>query len=146
MVEYGFTPSKEIAIKDYIDQLQIESDYVRPEQAIVGILSSGGIPVLAHPCYGSGDELIFGEELDHRIRRLMDFGLAGLEAFYSGFSEKLRQETLALAAKYNLYVTAGSDYHGTNKLVTPGSTGLTNTAQFPDGMQRFLRDVGLCGI
>jgi hypothetical protein len=75
----------------------------------------------------------------------MDFGLAGLEAFYSGFSEKLRQQVLTLADRYQLYVTAGSDYHGTNKLVTLGSTGLTDTAEAPDGLKRFLKDVGLCG-
>ena len=145
MVKHGYAETKEIAIKRFIDQLRIRSDYVRPEQAIAGILGSGGIPVLAHPCYGSGDELILGEDLDRRIRRLMDFGLAGLEAFYSGFYEKLRQQVLTLADRYQLYVTAGSDYHGTNKLVTLGSTGLTDTAEAPDGLKRFLKDVGLCG-
>lgn len=146
MVQCGYTPTKENAIQDYIDQLWIRSDYVRPEQAIQGILGSGGIPVLAHPCFGSGDELILGEELDDRVRRLMDCGLQGVEAFYSGFSEKHRQEVLALAEKYGLYVTAGSDYHGRNKPVTPGSTGLQDVTEAPDGLHRFLRDVRLCEI
>ena len=143
-VKYGYAPSKEIAIKDYIDQLRIRSDYVRPEQAIAGILGSGGIPVLAHPCYGSGDELILGEELDLRVRKLMDFGLQGIEAFYSGFTEKLRQEMLALAERYGLYVTAGSDYHGANKLVRLGNTGLETTPELPNGLLRFLEDVRPC--
>ena len=142
MVRYGYVLTKEIAIKEYIDQLRIRSDYTRPEQAIQGILASGGIPVLAHPCYGSGDELILGDDLDRRVRKLMDLGLQGVEAFYSGFSEKLRQQVLTLAEKYSLYVTAGSDYHGTNKLVTLGTTGLTDTARVPDGLLRFLRDIG----
>ena len=47
----------------------------------------------------------------------MDFGLQGVEAFYSGFTPKIQQQTLVLARKHNLYVTAGSDYHGTNKLI-----------------------------
>lgn len=145
MAKLGYAPTKEIAIKDYIDQLRIRSDYVRPEQAIQGILAAGGIPVLAHPCYGSGDELILGEDLDQRVRKLMDFGLQGVEAFYSGFSEKLRQQVLTLAEKYSLYITAGSDYHGTNKLVKLGSTGLDEKQALPEGLRRFLRDVG-CGI
>ena len=144
MVKYGYAPSKEIAIKDYIDQLRIRSDYVRPEQAIAGILGSGGIPVLAHPCYGSGDELILGEELDLRVRKLMDFGLQGIEAFYSGFTEKLRKEMLALAERYGLYVTAGSDYHGANKLVRLGNTGLDATPELPEGLLRFLEGVRPC--
>ena len=142
MVRYGYAPTKEIAITEYIDQLRIRSDYVRPELAIQGILASGGVPVLAHPCYGSGDELILGDDLDRRVRKLMDLGLQGVEAFYSGFSEKLRQQVLSLAEKYRLYVTAGSDYHGTNKLVTLGSTGLTETADVPDGLIRFLQMIG----
>lgn len=142
MTKLGYADSKEKAIKEYIDRLRIRSDSVRPEQAIQGILASGGIPVLAHPCYGSGDELILGDDLDRRVRKLMDLGLQGVEAFYSGFSEKLRQQVLSLAEKYRLYVTAGSDYHGTNKLVTLGSTGLTETADVPDGLIRFLQMIG----
>lgn len=146
MVQYGYAPTKEIAITDYIDRLRIHSDYVRPEQAIQGILASGGIPVLAHPCYGSGDELILGEELEQRVRKLMRFGLQGVEGYYSGFSDKLRQQVLSLAEKYSLYVTAGSDYHGTNKLVPLGSTGLVRTAQAPEGLLRFLTiwDTRMC--
>ncbi len=141
MVQYSYAPTKETAIKEYIDRLRIRSDYVRPEQAIEGILASGGIPVLAHPCYGSGDELILGEALEQRLRKLMDFGLQGVEGFYSGFSEKLRQQVLSLAEKYTLYVTAGSDYHGKNKLVTLGSTGMTASDVLPEGLVRFLSRV-----
>jgi len=146
LVKYGYAPTKETAIKDYIDQLRIRSDYVRPEQAIQGILGSGGIPVLAHPCYGSGDELIIGEELNARVRRLMDYGLRGVEVFYSGFTGKLRREVLTLAEKYDLYITAGSDYHGKNKLVSLGNTGLDTAQELPDGLRRFLGDLGLCDI
>ena len=114
---------------------------MRPEEAIRGILSAGGIPVLAHPCYGSGDELILGEDLEWRLRKLMDYGLQGVEAYYSGFPEKLRQEMLSFAAEYGLYVTAGSDYHGANKLVQLGNTGLEATSELPKGFLRFLEDV-----
>ncbi len=141
MVRHGYAPSKEIAIKDYINQLRLHSEYIRPEEAIRAILAAGGIPVLAHPSYGDGDQLILGEELEQRIRRLMDFGLQGLEAFYSGFSDKMRREVLALAERYELYVTAGSDYHGTNKLVELGDTGLKGLFFEQEGLQRFLRDV-----
>lgn len=138
MVKYGYSETKETAIRSFINQLKIRSNYVRPEQAIEGILGSGGIPVLAHPCYGSGDELILGEELDQRVRKLMDYGLQGIEVYYSGFTEKLRQQTLSLAEKYGLYVTAGSDYHGTNKLIELGSTGLGAPDTWPEGLWRFL--------
>lgn len=141
MVKYGYAASKEEAIRQYIDRLRSRTEYVRPETAIEGILGAGGIPVLAHPCYGSGDELILGDEMDSRLKKLMNYGLQGLEAFYSGFSDKLRQEMLAFAERYGLYVTAGSDYHGKNKLIAIGETGLGPETELPAGMRRFLKDV-----
>ncbi len=140
MVKYGYAPSKETAIREYIDKMRSRSQFVRPEDAIRGILGSGGIPVLAHPSYGSGDQLILGDEMDSRVKKLMDFGLMGLEAFYSGFTARLRGEILSLAERYGLYVTAGSDYHGGNKLVELGDTGL-NEGDRPEGLLRFLADV-----
>ena len=141
MVKYGYAESKEQAIKEFINQIHFGSEYVRPEQAIEGILASGGIPVLAHPCYGSGDQLILGEEMDERLQRLMAFGLKGVEAYYSGFSQKLRDQMLTLAGRYDLYVTAGSDYHGTNKLIELGDTGLDSADAWPEGLRRFVDDV-----
>ena len=141
MIRYGYARSIKDAIKNYIDQLPMHDAYVRPEEAIEGILGAGGIPVLAHPCYGSGDELILGEEMDARLRRLTDFGLQGVEAFYSGFTDKLRGTMLDCAARYGLYVTAGSDYHGTNKMIAPGDTGLDKCAEWPEGLLRFLEAV-----
>ena len=81
-------------------------------------------------------------ESDHRLRRLMEFGLQGLEAFYSGFSAKLEEENLHFADRFRLYVTAGSDYHGSNKLVRLGDTNLDKARAVPDGMIRFFEIIG----
>ena len=140
MVKYGYAPDRNTAIGDMINKMHVPEKHVRPEEAIRGILDAGGIPVLAHPSYGNGDQIIVGEEMDARLRRLTAFGLQGVEAFYSGFSKKLRDEMLDFAARYGLYVTAGSDYHGKNKLIEIGDTGLHPDACWPDGLVRFLRD------
>ena len=141
MVRLGYAQSKEQAIKEFINRIRFRNEYVRPEEAIRSILGGGGIPVLAHPSYGDGDQLILGEEMDRRLRHLMDFGLQGVEAFYSGFTPRLRREMLSLAERYGLYVTAGSDYHGTNKMVLPGDTGLGEPDEWPEGLRRCLTDV-----
>ena len=141
MVKYGFAESIGDAFTRYLNQLSVPGVYIRPEHAIDTILRSGGIPVLAHPCYGSGDELIIGDEMDERLRRLIGFGLQGVEAFYSGFTPKLQAETLDFAEKYGLYVTAGSDYHGKNKLVTLNSHHLEDINDAPEGLKRFLAAV-----
>ncbi len=140
MVRHGYARSKEQAIKEFINRIRFRNEYVRPEDAIRGILGGGGIPVLAHPSYGDGDQLILGEKMDERLRHLMEFGLQGVEAFYSGFTPRLCREMLSFAERYELYVTAGSDYHGTNKMVLLGDTGLDDPDEWPEGLRRFLRD------
>lgn len=137
MVKLGYAQTKEEAIKDYMDRMRFENKYLRPEEAIESIIGGGGIPVLAHPFYGSGDELILGDDIEKRLRRLIGFGLGGIEAFYSGFSEKLRRDAISLAEKYDLLITAGSDYHGANKLVKLGDTGLDDKSDLPKGLLRF---------
>ena len=144
MVQYGYAKTKEEAIKEYINRVHFHSEYVRPEDAIAGILAAGGIPVLAHPTYGSGDQLILGENMDKRLQKLMAFGLQGVEAYYSGFTDKIRDELLSFAAQYDLFVTAGSDYHGTNKMIELGDTGLTDSAEYPPGLCRFLEKTEDC--
>ena len=138
MIKYGYAKTKEDAIKNYMDRMRFENEYLKPAEAIESILGGGGIPVLAHPFYGSGDEMILDDDMEGRLRRLIGFGLRGIEAFYSGFSEKLRRDAIMLAEKYDLFVTAGSDYHGKNKLVNLGDTGLDEQFSRPEGLLRFL--------
>ena len=138
MVKYGYAATKEEAIIDYIDKLRIRNEYLSPEEAISGILAGKGIPVLAHPFYGSGDQLVIGQDMEERLKRLTGFGLQGVEAFYSGFAPKLINQMLEMADRYHLYVTAGSDYHGKNKIVRLGDTGMEENAAPVPGMVRFL--------
>ena len=141
MVKYRYVRDKQQAFAKYLNQVKTENISYKPEDAVSAILQSGGIPVLAHPSFGSGDELFMGEEMENRLLHLLDFGIRGLEAYYSGFSPKLQEEILELAEKYDLYVTAGSDYHGNNKMVKLGDNRLASIDQGPEGLQRFLRDV-----
>ena len=141
MIKYGYAKEKSQAISDYINKKKFRSMHIQPEEAIRSILASGGIPVLAHPAYGDGDDLILGDEMEDRLRYLMDFGLAGVEGYYSGFTARIQEEILGLAEKYDLYVTAGSDYHGKGKLVELGDTNLDDIADAPAGLHRFIEDV-----
>ncbi len=142
MVKYGYAETKEDAIKRFINKKRFKSEYLSPTETISGILAAGGIPVLAHPFYGSGNELIIGDEMNERLRRLIAYGLKGIEAFYSGFPEKLQKDALSLAERFDLLVTAGSDYHGANKLVTLGDTGHCEGSEIPVRLLRFLELAG----
>lgn len=62
--------------------------------------------MLAHP------KLTCAEDYDGLIRSLAAQGLAGIEAFYPQHSDEECREFCALAKKYGLFVTRGSDCHG----------------------------------
>ena len=143
MIKHGYAEDIKDAINHYINKKEFQNEHVRPEDAIRGILKSGGIPVLAHPTYGDGDDLILGEEMEKRLQHLISFGLEGVEAYYSGFSPKIQSECLAFADQFDLYVTAGSDYHGGNKMIEIGWTNLEDMAEAPPGLLRFLPDVDI---
>lgn len=143
MVKYGYAKSKDDAFDSCLRKTNIPGANFLPEEAITAILESGGIPVLAHPSYGSGGELITGTDMENRLLHLMDLGIKGVEGYYSTFTPALQTEILALAEKYELYVTAGSDYHGRNKNVRLGDNHLDDICQAPEGLLRFLTDVPL---
>ena len=82
-----------------------------PVQAVELILAAGGIPILAHPVlYHMSDA-----QLDALTASLKEAGLVGLEAIYSTYTDADERRMRALAAKYGLAVSGGSDFHGTNK-------------------------------
>ena len=47
-----------------------------------------------------------------------------------------------LADRFGMFVTAGSDYHGSNKIVRLGDTGLADVEKMPSGLARFLDAAG----
>jgi len=75
-------------------------------QAIGLIRESGGIAVLAHPY------LIGAEQLPSLLDILVPSGLRGIEAYYPEHGPEDVSRYLALAEKYSLLVTGGSDFHG----------------------------------
>ena len=141
LVKHGYASSIEDAMKNYLNKLRIRLKFLDPEEAIKGILAGGGIPVLAHPAFGSGEQMIVGKEMDERLSRLKGYGLEGVEAYYSRHTKALREEMLAFAEKYDFMITAGSDYHGGNKKVHLCDTGCVNAAQGPEGMIKFIEAI-----
>ncbi|MDP3731923.1 MAG: PHP domain-containing protein [Candidatus Omnitrophota bacterium] len=77
-----------------------------PLETIKLIKEVGGIPVLAHPYTLNNDEL---------ITKFVDYGLMGLEVYYSEHTQAMVNFYLGLAKKHNLLVTGGSDCHGLAK-------------------------------
>lgn len=77
------------------------------KEAINLILEADGYPVLAHPY----QYRLTYEEEDELIKKLISYGLVGIEKNHSGDSEKGMKLQEEFVNKYNLYYTIGSDFH-----------------------------------
>ncbi len=75
------------------------------------IHQAGGKAFLAHPNHSAKDS----NELDALLKILISYGLDGVECFHSSMPDFYSKKALALCKKYNLLVSAGSDFHGENK-------------------------------
>lgn len=114
MLEKGYVKSMKEAFERYIGDncpYFLPREKITPSDAIRLVLAVGGIPVLAHPVlYGMGKQ-----HLDKLVRELKQEGLLALEAVYSTYTPSDERDMRALAAKYDLAISGGSDFHGTNK-------------------------------
>lgn len=82
--------------------------YVSIQEAVSAIRAANGIPVLCHPFFYDLDE----KELKNLIRLFKEAGGLAIETEYSLYTQKQRAALRALAAEFNLGISAGSDYHG----------------------------------
>lgn len=82
----------------------IDRDTVTPHEAVEAITDSGGLAVIAHP----GDMPI----IEDLTKDLMNYGLAGLEAYHRSHSPGIIEYHSTLAERLGLIVTGGTDYHG----------------------------------
>jgi len=88
--------------------LYVPKDGLVFEEAAALIRESGGIPVLAHPV----SLYVAWGRLPDLIKALKDTGLAGLEAWHPTAKAGSCRRLEALAHSLGLYVTEGSDFHG----------------------------------
>lgn len=72
---------------------------------------SGGISVLAHPKEIEND---YNVDICDIVGGFLECGIDGIEAYNSVHSLSDVRRYLELASKYNLFVTGGSDFHGSS--------------------------------
>ena len=141
LVKKGYAPDIQTAIATYMDPFRVRSLWISPEEAITAIKDSGGVPVLAHGVFGSGQELLDREELEGRITRFQKEGLEGLECWYERYTPEQQAMMIELSRKYGLCATAGSDYHGKNKTVVLGDNHFEEGCEGSELLEVFLERV-----
>jgi predicted metal-dependent phosphoesterase TrpH len=123
MVKKGYAGSTEEVFDKYLGSgkpAYVQRTRLGDYKAIHIISQSGGLPVLAHPVYIQTDGI---KGLEALICSLADAGLAGLEAFYPEHDARMIKFLKKTAAKRNLFLTGGSDFHGIRHPLPEWGTG-----------------------
>lgn len=112
LVDKGYAFSIGDAFIKYLDRggaAYVSRERISAEECVELIREAGGVAALAHPAQCRLDDA----GLDALTARLKKAGLWGIEAVYGTNSPETTLRHLALAKRFGLYATAGSDFHGT---------------------------------
>lgn len=124
MIKNGYVKDMQEAFSKYLAQgglAYVPKEGLSPHKAIQILKENAAFSSLAHPKFISKNE----NEILQLIEELKEVGLDAIEANYAGFKSYEIRKYRSWAKKYNLFITGGSDFHGTNrKNVEIGMQGL----------------------
>lgn len=123
VVEVGGAATRDEVFERYLADggpAYVEKHAVDPIRAVELLVAAGGVAVLAHPGL-YGDRGQDGGIPDEVVERMVEAGLAGIEADHPDHRPEDRAHYRDLADALELEVTAGSDYHGDAKTNQLGS-------------------------
>ena len=121
MVKFGYAASRTAATSDIINLCPTPSSRIPAKTAVNAILASGGMPVWAHPLGGEGEKEASLEQFGKMLVELTDYGIMGLECWYSRYPAPVCEQLTVTAQDHGLLISGGSDYHGTNKNIALGT-------------------------
>lgn len=92
-----------------LDKVDENMEFSDPATVITTIREAGGFPFLAHPSARRNGERMPEEEL----KQWIDLGVAGIECYSTYCSLEDAQAYARFCREHDLYISAGSDCHGT---------------------------------
>ncbi|MBR6126359.1 PHP domain-containing protein [bacterium] len=126
LVSRGLAEDNVSAMAKYLDGCKTGNTRFDGREAISTLKNAGAIVVWAHPLGGEGEKHDTKEEFLPKLETMTDAGIQGLECYYSRYNMEEISFLIECANKYNLYITGGSDWHGTNKTVPLGRLNCKN--------------------
>lgn len=129
-VKNGFSSTTSEAFAKYLvpayNKIRGQNRGITYKECLELIITSGGIPVLAHPPTLQLNE----KEFLILLKDMINNGLRGIEIYHSKMNEEQRKLYLEYAYKYNLLISGGTDYHGiTVKPDIKIGTGINNNVK-----------------
>lgn len=121
----------------------VARELLTPEQGIALLRDEGATVAVAHPCLSPA---MTPERLDDTLSDFRAKGLSAIEAYHSVHTPAQVRLCVDLAARHNLLLTGGSDYHGRNKegiRLGSGSGGLRVPLLALDRLRAFRKSQGL---
>ena len=111
---------------------------IEVQDAICMIKEAGGVTSLAHFHKTLGLKRFSVEERELCIKELKEMGMDALEVQYPDFSPNDKKFITAMAEKYSLYQTGGTDFHGNNRPSVELGTGIKNNLSIPYKWTKFI--------
>ena len=108
---HGFVKNIQSAFDKFLSRGKpcfIEKTGIPLDDAISAIYESGGVPVLAHPL----SLYLSWSHLEETVKTFREKGILGLEAYHPGARVVECEKLEFMARRLDLFVTAGSDFHG----------------------------------
>lgn len=114
LVKHGFVKDRETVFAKYLGdncRCYVPREKITPFEAVKLIQMGGGLAFFAHPvlCHMNHDRL------RSFIGDMKNAGLAGMEAIYSMNTPGDEANMKKLANEFDLLISGGSDFHGSNK-------------------------------
>ena len=101
----------------YLDPIPYGPDELMDvRKAIEIIREANGLSFLSHYNKKIGFSGYSNNEIEDKVVELINYGLDGLEEYYSDFTEENRVFAKNIIDKYNLLSSGGTDYHGKNRI------------------------------
>jgi hypothetical protein len=115
----------------------VDRDEPTLEEGIRSIKEGGGMASLAHPIRLPQS----GADLERMVEQLIEVGLEGIEVFHSEHSPTDCAEFAAIARRFGLVPTGGTDYHGDNKPGIRLGSGIDGNVRLPYRFLEEMRDI-----
>jgi 3',5'-nucleoside bisphosphate phosphatase len=146
LVQKGYATDLQNAFDVYLDESGkgfVQRREAPMEEALGYILSSGGVPSLAHPVRVAKNDWT---KLTGYVEELAGMGLRAIEVYHSDHSPENVAYYASLADRFNLGKTGGSDFHGANKPHISLGTGKNHNLHVPDELATNLKELAAAGV